>query len=123
VLISIKKAALSRSDLLHAPPSHPNRVLNHQSQGKVDNQSQLHILVEQLLSDGVANEVHSAVIRCRQQASHWINHALSGCCSAAAEEMDDPFARRTQAGQAYGLAASVRLLLLWGTGQLKRCHE
>ena len=55
--------------------------------------------------------------------AHWINHALSGCCSAAAEEMDDPFARRTQAGQAYGLAAGVRLLLLWGTGQLKRCHE
>jgi len=80
-----KKAALSRSDLLHAPPSHPNRVPNHQSQGKVNNQSQLHILVEHLLSDGVANEVPLAVIRCRQQDAHLLNRALSGCCSAAVE--------------------------------------
>ena len=69
----LKKAALSRSDLLHAPPRHPNRVPNHQSQAKVDRQSQLHILAEHLLSDGVANEVYSAAIRCRQQAAHLIN--------------------------------------------------
>ncbi|QNI77546.1 hypothetical protein SynMVIR181_02598 [Synechococcus sp. MVIR-18-1] len=46
---------------------------NHQSQAKVDRQSQLHILAEHLLSDGVANEVYSAAIRCRQQAAHLIN--------------------------------------------------
>ncbi len=59
-----KKAALSRGDSLHAPPSHPNRVPNHQNPVKVDSQSQPHILIDHLLLDGVANEVHTAVNRC-----------------------------------------------------------
>jgi hypothetical protein len=62
-----KKAALSRSGLLHAPPSHPNRVLDYLSDVKVDRQIYLYILIEHLLPDDVANEVHVAVMRRRHQ--------------------------------------------------------
>ena len=50
---------------MHAPPSHPNRVLHHQSDVKVDRQISLHILNEHLLLDDVANEVNIAVMRRR----------------------------------------------------------